>query len=138
MSQSQLSSLNVKTIDHVTLVVKDLERSRRFYRDLLGMAETTRPNFGFPGLWFQAGDTQIHMNVEGPDAGPAGMAAFQGTSPSRGFHFAFEVESCDGAAQQLRQMGVEIVAGPRNRPDGPRQLYIYDPDHYLVEIYSRS
>jgi catechol 2,3-dioxygenase-like lactoylglutathione lyase family enzyme len=137
MSPTQLTRLNVKTIDHVTLVVQDLERSRWFYRDLLGMSETTRPNFGFPGLWFQAGETQIHMNVEGPEAGRAGTLAFEGSSPSRGFHFAFEVDDCDAAAEQLRQMGIEIVAGPRARPDGPRQLYIYDPDHYLVEIYSR-
>ncbi len=137
MSQVSLSSLKVKTIDHVTLVVKDLERSRQFYCDLLGMAEIARPNFGFPGLWFQAGNTQIHMNVEGPEAGTAGMPPFDGESPSRGFHFAFEVEDCDAAAEQLRQMGIEIVTGPRPRPDGPRQMYIYDPDNYLVEIYSR-
>ena len=116
MAQMQSTGLSVKTIDHVTLVVKDLERSRRFYRDVLGMAETERPGFGFPGLWFQAGETQVHMNVEGPEAGPAGMADFQGTMPSRGFHFAFEVDDCDAAAAQLRQMGIEIVAGPRHRP----------------------
>lgn len=137
MAQMQSVGLSVKTIDHVTLVVKDLERSRRFYRDVLGMVETERPAFGFPGLWFQAGETQVHMNVEGPEAGPAGMADFQGTMPSRGFHFAFEVDDCDAAAAQLKQMGIEIVTGPRSRPDGPRQLYIYDPDGYLVEIYSR-
>jgi catechol 2,3-dioxygenase-like lactoylglutathione lyase family enzyme len=137
MPRTSLSTLNVKTIDHVTIVVKDLERSRQFYEDLLGMNATTRPAFGFPGLWFQAGDTQIHTIVTGPEAGPAGMPPFEGTCPSRGFHFAFEVEDCDAAAEQLRQLGVEIVAGPRSRPDGPRQLYIYDPDNYLVEIYSR-
>jgi catechol 2,3-dioxygenase-like lactoylglutathione lyase family enzyme len=137
MARVAVASLNVKTIDHVTLVVKDLERSREFYRDVLGMAETSRPGFKFPGLWFQAGNTQVHMNVEGPDAGPAGMPPFAGAFPSRGFHFAFEVDDCLSAADQLRQMGIEIVAGPRPRPDGPMQLYIYDPDHYLVEIYSR-
>jgi catechol 2,3-dioxygenase-like lactoylglutathione lyase family enzyme len=137
MARGALASLNVQTIDHVTLVVKDLERSREFYRDLLGMAETTRPGFGFPGLWFQAGNTQIHMNVAGPDAGPAGMPPFAGTAPSRGFHFAFEVADCLAAAEQLRQLGIKIVVGPRPRPDGPMQLYIYDPDNYLVEIYSR-
>ena len=65
------------------------------------------------------------------------MPPFQGAQPSRGFHFAFEVESCDQAAGLLRQLQVEIAAGPRDRPDGARQLYIYDPDGYLVEIYSR-
>jgi hypothetical protein len=30
------------------------------------------------------------------------------------------------------------VAGPQSRPDGPRQLYIYDPDGYLVELFSKG
>ena len=138
MSDVKSSVLSVKIIDHITLVVKDLERSRRFYEDILGMDTIERPSFGFPGLWFQAGPTQIHMNVEGSEAGPAGMVAFQGEKPSRGFHFAFEVDSCDEAAKKLTDVGIEIVTGPRSRPDGPRQLYIYDPDGYLVEIYSKE
>ncbi len=137
MSGASLSILSVKTIDHITLVVKDLDRSAKFYGELLGMESVERPAFGFPGLWFQAGDTQIHMNVDSPEAGPAGLPEFQGEKPSRGFHFAFEVESCDAAAEKLRECGVVIIAGPRSRPDGPRQLYIYDPDGYLVELYSR-
>src|SRR5262249_50070306 len=54
------TGIRVKSIDHVTLVVKDLERSRRFYVDVLGMREVPRPAFSFTGLWFQAGKTQIH------------------------------------------------------------------------------
>lgn len=136
MSAASLTSLGVKTIDHVTLVVKDLERSRAFYVDLLGMTPTPRPAFPFPGLWFEVGRTWIHLNVEGPEAGPAGLPPFAGSSPARGFHIAFEVADCDAAAEQLRALGIEIVTGPRSRPDGARQLYIYDPDGYLIEICS--
>ena len=136
MSTSGLVGLRAKTIDHVTLVVKDLERSRQFYAEVLGMAPSPRPAFPFPGLWFEAGGTWIHMNVEGPEAGPAGMVPFEGSSPSRGFHIALSVDDCDAAADQLRAMGIPIVTGPRSRPDGARQLYIYDPDNYLIEITS--
>lgn len=134
--QTELTKLNVKTIDHVTVVVKDLERSRAFYEDLLGMAPISRPDFGFPGLWFDAGARQVHLILESPEAGPAGLPEFQGTLPSRGFHFAFQVSSCDDAAAQLNRMNVPIVAGPKSRPDGARQLYIHDPDGHLVEICS--
>jgi catechol 2,3-dioxygenase-like lactoylglutathione lyase family enzyme len=136
MAAVDVTSLGVRTIDHVTLVVKDLERSRAFYEDLLGMAPAARPAFAFPGLWFRAGQTYIHLTVEGPEAGPAGQPPFEGSSPSRGLHVAFEVESCDAAAEQLRGLGIPIVAGPRTRPDGARQLYLYDPDNYLIEICS--
>ena len=54
----------VKSLDHATLVVKDLDRSRRFYVDVLGMREVPRPAFSFAGSWFQAGATQIHLILE--------------------------------------------------------------------------
>ncbi|MEZ6119209.1 MAG: VOC family protein [Pirellulaceae bacterium] len=71
--------LSVKVIDHITLVVQDLDRSERFYRDILGMVPTERPSFGFPGLWFQSGNTQIHMNVQGDEAGSAGLPPLDGS-----------------------------------------------------------
>ena len=71
---SDAAPLGVKSIDHVTLVVADLERSRQFYVELLGMAEVPRPDFSFPGSWFQAGKTQIHLNIAGNEAGTAGIS----------------------------------------------------------------
>jgi catechol 2,3-dioxygenase-like lactoylglutathione lyase family enzyme len=138
MTEAPNSALSVKSIDHLTLVVKDLERCRHFYEDFLEMKSRERPAFSFPGLWFQAGATQIHVTLESDEAGPAGPTGFQGGLPARGFHFAFEVESCDEAAKKLTELGIEIVAGPQSRPDGPRQLYIYDPDGYLVELFSKG
>ena len=136
MSKADAVKLNVKTIDHVTIVVKDLEKSRAFYEDILGMQPVTRPGFGFPGLWFEAGLRQIHLVLESSEAGPAGLPAFRGTHPSRGLHFAFEVQSCDQAAELLNALNVPIVDGPKSRPDGARQLYVHDPDGHLVEITS--
>src|SRR5437588_4399821 len=43
-----LSGVRVRSIDHVTLVVQDLERSRNFYVQTLGMREVPRPGFSFP------------------------------------------------------------------------------------------
>lgn len=137
MATSTLTSLGVRRIDHVTIVVSDLEASRRFYVDLLGMAEVPRPDFGFPGLWFQAGNTQIHLNIESQEAGPPGFT-YTATQITRALHYAFEVEDAHVAAHQLRDRGVTIVAGPRSRPDGAVQLYVHDPDGHLVEIFSQA
>lgn len=130
------SPVGVKAIDHVTIVVKDLEKSTRFYTEVLGMRQVDRPAFGFPGAWFQAGTTKVHMNVESEEAGQAGIRFHGGTRLSRGFHYAFEVASCDEAAERLEQLGVPVLEGPRARPDGARQLYIHDPDGHLVELFS--
>ena len=69
-------SMKVRSLDHVTIVVKDLAATRRFYVELLGMDEVTRPNFSFAGQWFQAGSTLIHTNLETDETGPAGTGAW--------------------------------------------------------------
>lgn len=132
------SHINVKRIDHITLVVKDLENSRKFYVDLLGMQEVERPGFRFAGAWYQVGDAQIHLILEHPESGPARSDVPEECEISRTRHFAFEVADAHATADLLRGLEIEIVAGPKQRPDGPTQLYIFDPDRHLVELYSYS
>ena len=133
----QSSPIRARFIDHVTLVVKDLERSRRFYVDVLGLEEVPRPGFRFPGLWFQAGPSQIHLIGEHDESGPAGIRPSDAPSVSRTNHFAFEVADANFAAAFLKERGIPLAAGPKQRPDGPTQLYILDPDGFLVELFSK-
>ncbi len=129
--------LRVKGIDHFLVVSSDLEKTRAFYCDLLGMEQLPRPDFSFPGLWFEAGNTQVHVTLEGEDAGAAGQGEFTGNYPAQGQHLAFEIDDAAEAASHLESLGIEIVDGPYLRPDGPLQFYIYDPDGYLIELFSR-
>ena len=41
-------AIKVRNVGHVVLKVRDLERSARFYRDVLGLKEVARANFGRP------------------------------------------------------------------------------------------
>ena len=50
-----------KGAHHVSLDTADLAASKRFYGDLLGLAELERPDFGLPGVWYQAGPVQLHI-----------------------------------------------------------------------------
>ena len=130
--------IGVKTLDHVTLVVDDLERSAAFYVDLLGMRRVERPVFGFPGLWFQAGDTQIHLILKNEKSSFAGLPdAPPEAAAGRVFHFAFEVADCHAAVELLKGAGVR-VRGTGLRPDGCQQVWCYDPDGHVVELFSRS
>ena len=133
-----MPALQVRQIDHVTFVVQNLERSREFYVDLLGMEAVPRPNFSFPGLWFQAGSTQVHLILESPDSGPANVFIPENCSISRTRHIAFEVADAAAAVRVLAERQIEIVAGPKTRPDGPTQLYVFDPDRNLVELFSHG
>ena len=128
--------IHVKTIDHVTLVVQDLEVSREFYCDLLGMDEIERPGFSFGGKWFQAGNTQIHLILEHDESGPVGENRSIQRKSSRNHHFAFEIEDSRAAVKALEERGIPLLAGPQERPDGVVQVFVNDPDGYVVELCS--
>jgi catechol 2,3-dioxygenase-like lactoylglutathione lyase family enzyme/uncharacterized protein YunC (DUF1805 family) len=128
--------IKVKSIDHVTLVVKDLERSRHFYVGALGMGQVPRPAFSFDGLWFQAGATQIHLILEFSGSSPAGNLLPENQRSSRTQHLAFLVDDADDALRHLKELRIPILSGPKPRPDGYQQLFVTDPDGHVVELCS--
>lgn len=133
---NESNGISVGQLNHLTLVVSDLDASRNFYVGLLGMEEVERPAFDFPGAWFQSGQTQIHVTLTDKNSGLAGWADRQVGRLSRGHHFAFQVENIHAAIAFLRGKGIEIKSGPKQRPDGPTQIYICDPDNHLIELFS--
>ena len=128
--------IEVKSLDHVTLVVKDLDRSRQFYVEGLGMREVPRPAFSFPGAWFQAGPTLIHLIGEHPGGSPAGNPLAEEFRTTRSNHFAFLVDDVEAAYARARELGMKIVSPPKTRPDGFVQVFLNDPDGFVVELCS--
>lgn len=142
-----LSPIEFQSIDHITLIVSDLDQARRFYCDCLGMQEVARPNFDFPGIWLsapQAGaeargflQAMIHITLADENSGRAGWGDRQVKRVSRGHHFAFQVVDANAAHEHLAKLGVNISVAPKKRPDGAAQFYVEDPDGHLVEFFSR-
>ncbi len=133
---SHKPAIHVTSFDHVTIICADLEATRRFYVDFLGMTEVARPAFNFPGLWFQLGNVQIHATLQSPEAGTAGWSDRGATIVSRGHHFAFAVDDVRNALPAVEAHGLRIAAQLRERPDGYKQLYLYDPDGHVIELVS--
>jgi glyoxylase I family protein len=130
--------MEIQAIHHVSLPVTDLERSRRFYREIVGLEEIERPRFNFPGAWFALGDDQLHLIVHGE-------ATFRGAKPldSRDVHFAVRVESFTAAVEELERKGydrdaddadsMKMKVSPQATAGFP-QIYILDPDRNVIEI----
>ena len=125
-------------LDHGALLVADEQRAREFYVDGLGLTEVPRPpNFDFPGLWVAVGDQQLHMIGEA-EAGRAHAVhpGYRDDELARGYatHLALDVEDFDGYLARLRERGIPLVGGPRDRGDGVQQAYVTDPDGNVIEI----
>jgi catechol 2,3-dioxygenase-like lactoylglutathione lyase family enzyme len=127
-------------LQHCGLVVADLERSRRFYAEALGLEEVPRPpNFTFAGAWFRVGEDEIHLLAEADTTGSAGTGD-PGSSAAFGLahHLAFEVDDLDAACARLEEAGVPLTGGPMPRGDGVTQVFFRDPDGHLLELFQRT
>jgi catechol 2,3-dioxygenase-like lactoylglutathione lyase family enzyme len=124
-------------IQHVGLVVTDVDRSRRFYSEALGLEEVPRPpNFTFDGAWFRFGGTELHLLSDAHATGGAGQAN-PGAGAERGMthHLAFEVDDLGAACARLAENGVGLAGGPMPRGDGYVQVFFRDPDGHVLELF---
>jgi glyoxylase I family protein len=136
----QLGTL--RGVHHIALNVQDLQASRRFYGELLGLHElqgdevpqTLRSlvasgkvaQFGLPD------GTILDLFYE-PELAPAHPDPTQ--QFTRANHLAFDIDPADfdQAVTLLQTNAVKIDHGPVTRPTG-RGIYFYDPDGFLIEI----
>jgi catechol-2,3-dioxygenase len=125
--------VRLKELGHVLLRVLDLERSRKFYTEVLGLRVLEEdPAHG--GV-FMALPGQSHVLDLFPVADPE--AARQQRPGLRGLgHLAFRVESEDAlreAYTTLREQGVPIARAIDH--GSQKSLYVHDPDGNVLEIY---
>jgi len=122
-------TLNLRSIDHVVLRVRDMERMVRFYRDVLGAEYVAfRPKFNMTHL--RVGSSLIDLVVRDPEGG------------RNMDHFCLQVDPFDEQAilAHLRRHGVE-VEDARTRygaeGNGP-SVYLFDPEGNQVELKGPS
>ena len=131
--------MKIEALHHVSLSVTDLERSRRFYREVLGLEEIARPPFDFPGAWFSLGASQqLHLIVHPHSTFRNGKGL-----DTRDGHFALRVASYRQTVDYLRSKGYRedapdhpfqrIILQPHATAGFP-QIYILDPDRNVIEI----
>ncbi|MBV9690566.1 MAG: VOC family protein [Ktedonobacteraceae bacterium] len=130
--------MNILTLDHASLLVQDVNRSRQFYCQVLGMEEV--PSGG--NCWLRKAGAEIHLLRESKqgDASPSNASRYPQDALTNGYvtHIAFEVDDLDAAQRHLKNQHVHIVCGPRPRWNGGAQLYFCDPDGYVIELFVRK
>lgn len=147
----------VKHVDHINIVVSDLECSVRFYTELLDLEETKRARL--QGDWIEAivglAGVEAEVAYVQPRGGgprielikyhaPAGVDVPENRLPNtRGLrHIAFQVADMDALYTRLNEAGVHFFGPPVSVPggvvqhdDGEKSLcYFHDPDGVVLEL----
>ncbi|PKN94370.1 MAG: methylmalonyl-CoA epimerase [Chloroflexi bacterium HGW-Chloroflexi-6] len=129
----------INSINHVAIVVDDMEKSLHFWRDALGIelhelrdvpAEASQVAF----LPVAGAEIElVHPTTE--DSGLAKYLAKRGPGMH---HVCLEVDDIDGMMTQLREKGIRLInEQPRTAADGKRYAFIHpeSTSGVLVELY---
>ena len=81
-----------------------------------GWRKSRGPDFGFQASGSGRGRRRFHLILEHAESGPAKVFVPDECEISRTHHFAFEVDDALAATERLKELGIPIVAGPKNRP----------------------
>ena len=117
-------------INHVAIRTLDLDKTNKFYTEVLGMGLAMRPPFDFPGSWLQIGQTMIHVM--------AGNAAYDREGKFRPMggsvdHISITAEGFDDYAKRFSQHGLEWREFAVPEAD-ICQLFVRDPNGILIEL----
>jgi catechol 2,3-dioxygenase-like lactoylglutathione lyase family enzyme len=124
----------VNQLFHVAVKTPNLEASRRFYVDVLGMTLAERPDLPFPGIWVQSpvpgGLAVIHVYAGDAAKEPDGsIASGSGVID----HVAITALGFEEIRERVKSFDLpwreNVVQGV-----GLWQLFVYDPSAVLLEL----
>ncbi|MEB3887091.1 VOC family protein [Lyngbya sp. CCY1209] len=140
--QPTLAPGMLRRVHHIAFNVADIEASRKFYGEILGLHELRGEEV--PSTLKSLVEAGKVANFVTPDGTVIDLFAEPDLEPphpdpthqfTRANHLAFDIapEQFDAAVEVLRNGQIAIAQGPVSRPTG-RGIYFYDPDGFQIEI----
>ena len=115
------------------LVVRDVERAKAFYRDVLG-ASVYREYGGTSVVLEFVGTWLLLVTGGGPTPGKPTVTFAPPADPDRVSHqLTMRVPDCQAAYELLSERGAEFLTPPVQR-NGEIRCFFRDPDGHLLEI----
>jgi catechol 2,3-dioxygenase-like lactoylglutathione lyase family enzyme len=131
----------LQRMEHYLVLSEDIEKTKDFYCNALGMTNGFRPTLDFPGYWLYLGDTPcIHIGDRDAYAvwtkrvGIPISSKAPGTGPVD--HIAFNATGYDEMRQRLRSLGIEISENSIDEI-GLWQIFLQDPNGVPIELNFR-
>jgi lactoylglutathione lyase len=128
-----LPPMKVGRLLHTRYRVNDLERTVKFYRDVLGLAEVRRHKSprGSELVFLQAPGSEEQIEITFFPAGGSVQVQPDLT------HLAFEVDSLAEFAKHLARHGVKFSDGPITTSTGTTFAFIDAPEGYEIELIEK-
>lgn len=122
--------IQIKTLDHLVLTVKDLDKTVDFYTKVLGMKKEI---FKETRIALKYGNQKINLHKKGAEFEPK---AFNVACGSADLCFVLNTP-LNEAIEHIKSLGIKIEEGivPRTGANGNiNSIYIRDPDKNLIEL----
>ena len=123
----------VKKLLHTRYRVNDIERSARFYREVLGLIETRRHTS-------PRGAQLVFLKASGSDE-EIELCQLPGSPPVQVqpdlTHLAFEVDSLEVFGKHIAALGISFSDGRHLKPDGGGIAFVDAPEGYEIELIQR-
>jgi lactoylglutathione lyase len=119
---------------HTRYRVNDLERTVKFYREVLGLQEIRRHKSprGSELAFLKAPDSEEEIEITYfPNGGPVQV------QPDL-THLAFLVDNLDEFSKHLAKLGIKYSDGPTTSSTGTKFAFIDAPEGYEIELIERG
>ena len=117
--------MNVKRVGNVILAVKDIDKSVKFYNEIIGLPIKQQRR-----AWVDLGSSGALLSLH-----PASLSApHQGSSIDNGIMVGFLVGDLKSSIEELKSKGVKIYREPMERDAGLNAI-ILDPDDYMISLF---
>ncbi len=116
----------LQNLNHLLVLARDLEATRDFYVNVLGLTVGQRPSFKAPGYWLYLGDKAVvHLAEQNSDTRYAGIGPID--------HLAFEATGLKEMVTRLEEQAIAVRHC--KVPDlGLHQVFIQDPNGVTIEL----
>lgn len=131
--------LNVKRIDHIAILVEDLDEALSFWRGILGvelMFIEDLPEEHAKVAFLPMGESEVELIK--PTTEDSGLAKYLAKHGPGLHHICLEVEDIEGMLEELEKKGVQLInKTPLTGSRGERYAFIHPKGAYgvLVELY---
>ena len=130
----KLRAMKVGKLLHTRYRVNDLERTVKFYRDVLGLEEIKRHKS-------PRGSELVFLKTPGSEE-LIEITYFPGSGPVQVqpdlTHLAFQVDSLEAFGRHIASLGIAYSDGPHLRPDGSGIAFVDAPEGYEIELIQKS